>query len=87
MGCEGKMNMKDMMGMMSTMMEGCGPEKMTDMMTQCVGAMAQHIPPEKRTDFVLKSVDALMEKGTSGMSESEKKAFLGKVVERIKGRG
>lgn len=87
MGCEGKESMKDMMGMMSTMMEGCGPEKMTEMMSQCVGAMTQHIPPEKRADFVLKTVAALAEQGTAGMSESEKKDFLGKVVERIKGRG
>lgn len=87
MGCEGKESMKDMMGMMSTMMEGCGPEKMTEMMSQCVGAMLQHMPQEKRTDFVLKTVAALTEQGTAGMSESEKKDFLGKVIERIKGRG
>ena len=77
--------MKDMMGKMSTMMEGCGPEMMMDSMTQCVGMMFQHIPKEKRTDFVLKTVATLLDQGTAGMSESEKKEFLGKVAEKIKG--
>ena len=77
MGCESK---GDMMAMMSQMMEGCGPQMITDMMPHCVGMMVQKVPKEKRTEFVSKMVSTLAEQGATGLSEQEKKDFLVKVV-------
>jgi len=85
MCCEGKGTMPDMMGMMSKMMEGSGPDMMIDMMPQCLGMIFQHIPKEKRSNFALKTISTLMEQGLAGMSEEEKKDFLAKLVEKIKG--
>ncbi len=84
MWCEGKGTTTDMAGMLSKMMEGCGPAMMIDMMPQCIGMMLQHIPKEKRTDFVLKTVTTLMEEVSAEMSEDEKKDFRTKVVEKVK---
>ncbi len=81
MCCEGK---GDMMGMMSKMMEGCGPDMMIDMMPKCIGMMFQHIPKEKQADFVLKTITTLMDEVSTGMSEDEKKDFRTKVVEKVK---
>lgn len=83
MGCEGG---GDMMAMMSKMMEGCGPQMITDKMPQCVGMMVQKVPKKKRTPFVLKVVTTLMKEGAAGMSEKEKKEFLTKVAEKVKAR-
>jgi hypothetical protein len=80
-GCEGG---DDMMAMMSKMMEGCEPGMMTEMMSHCLGMMLQKMPQEKRMEFVLKMVVILKEQGSSGMSDEEKKTFLGKVVETVK---
>ncbi len=84
MCCEGKGTTMDMMGMMSKMMEGCGPDMMVDMMPQCLGMIFQYIPKEKRSDFALKTISTLMEQASAGMSEEEKKDFRAKVVEKVK---
>lgn len=81
MGCEGK---GDMMAMMSQMMEGCGPQMVTDMMPHCVGMLVQKVPKEKRTEFVSKMVSILAEQGATGLSEKDKKAFLAKLVASVK---
>lgn len=75
----------EMMAMMSEMMEGCGPQMMMDMMPHCVGMVVQKVPREKRTEFVLNMVGTLVERGTTGMSEQERKEFFAKVAERVKG--
>ncbi len=81
-GCETE---SDMMGMMSKMMEECEPEMMMDMMPHCFGMMLPKMPKEKRMDVVLKMVGTLVEQGSAGMSENERKEFVAKVVERVKG--
>ena len=89
MGPEG---MGDMMQMMSKMMERCKqmgvqmmPEMMMEMMPKCQGMMFPNMPKEKRIDFTLKMVATLKEQGYVGMSEEEKKEFLAKVIEKVKG--
>ena len=85
-GCETE---SDMMGMMSKMMEGCEPEMMPemmmDMMPHCFGMMLPKMPKEKRMNVVLNMVGTLVEQGSAGMPENERKEFLAKVVERMKG--
>ena len=80
-GCEGQ---GEMMEIMSKMMEGCTPDMMMDMMPHCFGMMLPKMSKEKRTEFVLKMVATLTQQGSSGMSDEEKKTFLGKVVETVK---
>ena len=77
-----------MMGMMSKMKEGgkempMMPQMMTEMMPRCLTIMLPNIPKEKRIDFVSKMVTTLVEQGSVGMSEEEKKSFRGKLVEKI----
>jgi hypothetical protein len=80
-----------MMGMMSGMMEG-GQEKemskmplmMTEMMPLCLVMMLPKMPKENKIDFVLKMVISLMEQGSVGMSEEEKKDFVSKVTDKVK---
>jgi hypothetical protein len=42
------------------------------------------MPKEKKIDFVLKMVIPLMEQGSAGMSEEEKKDFVLKVTDKVK---
>ncbi len=84
--------MGDMMGMMSKMMERCKqmgaqmmPEMMMEMMPKCLGMMLPNMPKEKRQAFTLKMVAILKEQGCVGMSEEEKKDFLAKIIEKVKG--
>ena len=78
-------------GMMSNMMEG-GKEKemsmmplmMTEMMPLCLVMMLPKMPKENKIDFVLKMVISLMEQGSIGMSEEEKKDFVSKVSDKVK---
>jgi len=80
-----------MMEMMSQMMgggEGTGmpmmPQMMTQMMPQCLNMMLPSLPKEERIEFVLNMVTTLMEQGSVGMSDEEKKDFVAKVVEKVK---
>ncbi len=79
-----------MMGMMSKMMEGgkegempMMPKMMMGMMPQCVKIMLPNMPKEKRLDFVLEMVTTLVEQGSVGMSENEKKDFVAKMIEKV----
>lgn len=79
------------MGMMSKMMEGgekkeapMMPHMMMEMMPRCLEMMLPNMPKEKRIDFVLKMVTILMEQGSMGMSEEEKKDFMAKIIEKVK---
>jgi len=80
-----------MMGMMSGMMAGAQgtemtmmPQMMSVMMPQCLSMMLPNIPKEQRIDFVLKMVTILLEQGSVGMSDEEKKDFVAKVVEKAR---
>ena len=80
-----------MMGMMSGMMAGAQgtemtmmPRMMSVMMPQCLSVMLPNIPKEQRIDFVLKMVTILLEQGSVGMSDEEKKDFVAKVVEKVR---
>jgi len=79
-----------MMGMMSPMMGGgegmekpMMPHMMTQMMPQCLNMMLPSVPKEERSDFVLKMVTTLVERGTVGMSDEEKKDLVAKIVEKV----
>ncbi|MFB3764738.1 MAG: hypothetical protein ACE14P_05755 [Methanotrichaceae archaeon] len=77
---------KVMMGMMANDMKGEGsmmPQMMTKMMPHCLSTMLPAIQKEKRIDFVTNMVSILVEQGSSGMSDEERKAFLAKVTEKI----
>jgi hypothetical protein len=71
-----------MMGMMSGMMAGAQGTEIT-MMPQCLSMMLPNIPKEQRIDFVLKMVTILLEQGSVGMSDEEKRDFVAKVVEKV----
>jgi len=81
-----------MMGMMSKMMgagEGTAmptmPATMMEMMLpQCLKMFLPKMTKEKRTDFALNVVSVLIEQGSSGLSEQEKKDFISKMIERVK---
>jgi hypothetical protein len=83
-----------MMGMMSEMM-GAGqgtempmmPQMMTEMMPRCLNMMLPNVPKEQRTDFVLEMVATLVEQGSTGMSDEEKRDFLAKVVHQVESAG
>ena len=79
-----------MMGMMSRMKEGgkemempMMPQMMVKMMPQCLEIMLPNIPVEKRMDFVSNMVAALVEHGSAGMSEEERKDFVEKLVKKV----
>ncbi len=76
--------MGDMMAMMSKMMERC-KQMGAQMMPKCLGMMLPNMPKEKRQAFTLKMVAILKEQGCVGMSEEEKKDFLAKIIEKVKG--
>ena len=80
-----------MMEMMSKMMGGCKegempmmPQMMVEMMPKCLKMMLPSISKEKRIDFILEMVATLMEQGSVGMSDEEKKDFTAKVIEKVK---
>lgn len=80
-----------MMGMMPGMKGGgkeagmsMMPQMMMEMMPQCLTMMLPKIPKEKRIAFVSKMVATLVEQGSVGMSEEEKKGFQEELVEKIK---
>ena len=84
-------SMSSMMGIMSQMRAGGqGTEKpkmphmMTQMMPMCLNMMLPSVPKKERIDFVLKMVSTLVEQGSVGMSDEEKKDFVGKVIDIIK---
>ena len=88
----GRKNMNDMMGMMSKMMEGSQKEEGPGipsigltMMPHCLKMMLPRISKQKRMDFVSEMIPILVEQGCLGMAEEEKKDFLAKVIEKIKG--
>jgi len=71
---------KIMEAMMPRMMEGIN---MMEMMPQCLNVMLPKMPQEKRIDFVLKMIATLMEQGSAGLSEEERKDFMAKVLEKV----
>jgi hypothetical protein len=80
-----------MMGMMPGMKGGdketgmsMMPQMMMEMMPKCLTMMLPKIPKEKRVTFVSKMVAMLVDQGSAGMSEEEKKSFEDKLVEKIK---
>lgn len=81
-----------MMGMMPDMKgsgKGTGmpmmPQMMMEMMPRCLTMMLPNIPEEKRIAFMSKMVATLLEQGSVGMSEDEKKDFQEDLIEKIKG--
>lgn len=77
----------EMMGMMSKMMQGDKSDMMMEMMPKCLGMMLQNMPGEKRVECVLKMVTTLVEQGSAGMSDDEKKDFVAKAIEKVRGQG
>jgi hypothetical protein len=81
MDCKDMGNMKDMM---SEMMEGCAPEMMMEMMPKCLGMMLSKLPEKQRTEMVKKLISILLEEGSAGMTEEEKKDLAQKIMEKTK---
>jgi hypothetical protein len=80
-----------MMGMMSGMMgEDCHAgaippmaQMMEKMMPHCLEAMLPQVPKEARSDFAVKLVKSLLDNGTAGMTEPEKKQYLQSIAEAV----
>ena len=79
-----------MMGMMSGMQGGdkeggmsMMPQMMTEMMPQCLTMMLPKLPKEERIEFASKLVSVLVQKGSVGMSEEEKKAYREQLAGRV----
>ncbi len=76
---------KVMMGMMANDVKGEGsmmPQMMMKMMPQCLSTMLPVIQKEKRIEFVTNIVSILVEQGSSGMSDEERRVFLAKIIEK-----
>ena len=79
--CEG-VNMKEMMPMMmGKMMQGGSEQSMPEMMLKmmmphCIGMMLPGIDPDKRGEVAATIVSAIVDKGTAGLSDEQKKSFL-----------
>jgi hypothetical protein len=81
-----------MMGMMSKMMGGgegtampMMPGMMMEMMMpQCIKIFLPRMTKEKRTDFALNIISTLVEHGSSGLSDEERKDFVSKIMDRVK---
>ncbi|MFC2058749.1 hypothetical protein ACFLTS_03780 [Chloroflexota bacterium] len=80
----------DKMGMMSRMMggrqetsAGMMPNMMINMMPKCLDMMIPSIGKQERCDFVLDMVTTLVERGSEGMSDEEKKDFVARIVEKV----
>lgn len=91
MGMMGGEDKGGMMGMMSKMKEGgkemgmpMMPQMMKEMMPHCLTMILPIMPQEKRIEFVLQMITTLVEEGSAGMSDEEKKDFVEKVVEKMK---
>ena len=86
-GGEGEGGMMEMM----SKMKGSGkemeipmmPQMMMEMMPRCLTMMLPNIPKEERIEFVSKMVAILVEQGSVGMTEEEKKDFQGRLAEKI----
>jgi hypothetical protein len=77
-------------GMMSKMMGGgkegkmpMMPQMMMGMMPQCLNMMLPNMPKGKRVDFILEMVTILVEQGSAGMSDNERKDFVAKMIEKV----
>jgi polyhydroxyalkanoate synthesis regulator phasin len=84
-------DMSGMMDMMSKMMDGnenMGMPMMQDMMSkmmpQGITMMLSRLPKEQRIEFAENMVATLVEKGSEGLSEEEKKDFIEKLIKKIK---
>jgi hypothetical protein len=80
-----------MMGMMSQMM-GRGEETamplmpgmmMEIMMPQCIKMVLPKMTKKKRIDFAMNIVSTLVEHGSSGLSEEEKRDFVSRIIQGV----
>ncbi len=70
----------DMPDMMSKMMQGCHEQQMPDMMLRtmmphCIGMMLPAIDPDKRGEIAATLVSEILEKGSAGMSDAQRRSF------------
>ena len=84
-------DMSGMMDMMSKMMDGnenMGMPMMQDMMSkmmpQGITMMLARLPKEQRTELAIEMVEALVETGSEGLADEEKKEFIDKLIKKIK---
>ena len=78
--CEG-VDMKEMMPMMDRMKQGGMEQSMPEMMLatmmpHCIGMMLPGIDPDKRGEAAATIIAAIVDKGTAGLSDEQKKSFL-----------
>jgi hypothetical protein len=85
---DGPGHMKEMMAKMkgggAEQHMGQMPEMMLKtMMPHCIGMMLPEIEADKRGEAAAAIVSALVEKGTSGMSDAQSQAFLETIVDAL----
>ncbi len=85
-----KLMPKLMMGMMPKMInmdvnggQHVMPQMMVKMMPQCLNTMLPAINKEKRVEFIMELIPILVEQGSVGMLEEEKRAFLAEVIKKV----
>ncbi len=84
-----------MMGMMSGSMQGAPDQKMpqmpemmlTKMMPHGIGMMLPAIDPNQRSEVAAAILSAIVEKGTAGMSDQQKRTFLDRLGEVLTASG
>jgi hypothetical protein len=57
---------------------------MEKMMPHCLEMMLPQVPKQDRTDFAQRLIKSLLDNGTSGMTEPEKKEYLQKIAESVR---
>lgn len=79
-GCDGESH-GGMQGMMSGMTPGGAEQPMPEMMLKmmmphCIGMMLPAIDPDKRSEVATAILSTIVEKGTVGMSDEQRRSFL-----------
>lgn len=87
----GEQDMDEMQGMMAKFKEGGPeghtphmPEKMLRMMVpHCIGMMLPKVAVDKRGEIAASILSTIVAKGSGGMSEEEKRAFISALGEAL----
>ena len=81
-------SMPEMMPMMGQMQQGGAEQSMPGMMLEtmmphCIGMMLPGIDPDKRGEAAAAIIAAIVDKGTAGLSDEQKKSFLEAIKKAI----
>ncbi|HEY5649246.1 MAG TPA: hypothetical protein VIU33_07080 [Nitrospiria bacterium] len=76
-------DMEDFTLKMEQLLEEIPNETAAKNLTGLLGKIISRMPKAHRTDFSLNTISALMNHGTTGMSEEERKAFGEKIIKKL----